>query len=49
MTWFEFYFTITYAFLDMCMRDSSKTSELNHPISFADILTSEWKPGHVLY
>ena len=25
-----------------------KATELNEPIYFKDVLTSEWKPGHVL-
>ena len=25
-----------------------KTTELNQPIYFKDVLISEWKPGHVL-
>ena len=26
-----------------------KTAELNQPIYFKDVLTSEWKPGYVLH
>ena len=26
-----------------------KTAELNQPVYFKDVLTSVWKPGHVLH
>ena len=31
------------------MDSRGKTTELNQLIYFKDILTSEWKPGHVLH
>ena len=29
-------------------RQQKKTAELNQPIHFKNVLTSEWKPGYVL-